>query len=425
MSDTPIDSKFISGLSDLKEVGRYEILDKIGQGGTAVVYLGRDPYIRRQVAVKISLPSDKYRERFFLEVQSAGRFNHPNIVSIYDAGVHGDYCYITMEYVEGDTLEKFCQKDHLFPLTKAVEIVLKVCKGLDYAHQQGVIHRDIKPSNIMIDKAGNIKITDFGIAQLTGQTAPVGVYGTPSYMSPEQLKEDASGIQGDIFSLGCVLYEVLTGEQAFYGTNHFSIMYKITNDEPKSILELRPDLPKILGDITLKALKKDPDERYQTCMDFAYDLRVALRGVTDAPKGEKMKDIVDYIQNVPFFHTFSPDQIRELIGASNIVRVGKDKIIVADGEINDSFYIIISGKTKVRKGTNDIATIGVGQCFGEMAFIAGQPRSATVAAHTDCVLLKISATLLDKSSDSIQLLFYKNFATTLVRRLSNVNGKKD
>lgn len=425
MSDTAVDSKFISGLKDLKTVGRYEILNKIGQGGTAVVYLGRDPYIRRHVAIKISLPSDRYREKFFLEVQSAGRFNHPNIVSIYDAGVHGDYCYITMEYVDGDTLEEFCQPDHLFPVATAVEIVLKVCKGLDYAHQQGVIHRDIKPSNIMLDKAGNVKITDFGIAHLTGHTAPLGVYGTPSYMSPEQLKEEMVGIQGDIFSLGCVLYELLTGEQAFGGTNHFSIMYKITNDEPKSILELRPDLSKILEDITLKALNKDPDKRYQTCMDLAYDLRIALRGLTDAPKGEKLKDIVDYILNVPFFHNFTPDQIRELIGASNIVRVSKGKIIVAYGEINDSFYIILSGKTKVRKGDIDIAIIGVGECFGEMAFIAGQPRSATVVADTDCVLLKISATLLDKSSEAIQLLFYKNFATTLVRRLSSNNSKKD
>jgi serine/threonine-protein kinase len=422
--NTGIDSDFISGLGDLKTVGRYEILRKIGQGGTAVVYLGKDPYIKRKVAIKIALPSDRYREGFFLEVQSTGRLNHPNIIAIYDAGVHGEYCYITMEYVEGDTLETCCKKENLLPLNKAIEIILKVCHALEYAHKQGVIHRDIKPSNILMDAEGNVKITDFGIAQVSGQTAPMGVFGTPSYMSPEQLKEEMSGSQGDIFSLGCVLYELLTGEQAFAGNNFFSIMYKITEGEPPSMLELRPDLPKILEEITLKALKKDPSERYQTCMDLAYELRVALRGITETTKDDRQKELVDYIHNIPFFQNFTTEHVQELLSTSNIVRVSKGKVIVSHGEINDSFYIIMSGKTKVRKDGKDIAKIGIGECFGEMAFIAGQPRMASVVADTDCVLIKISATLLDRLPESIQVLFYKNFAKTLVSRLSKPADKK-
>jgi len=422
--DTTVDSDFISGLGDLKTVGRYEIASKLGQGGTAVVYLGKDPYIKRKVAIKIALPSDRYREGFFLEVQSTGRLNHPNIIAIYDAGVHGEYCYITMEYVEGDTLEKYCRKDNLLSLSKTIEIILKACHALDYAHKQGVIHRDIKPSNIMMDTEGEIKITDFGIAQVSGQTAPMGVFGTPSYMPPEQLKEEISGSQGDIFSLGCVLYELLTGEQAFSGGNFFTIMYKITDGEPPSMLELQPGLPKILEEITLKALIKDPADRYQTCMDLAYDLRVALRGITETTKDEKQKDLVDFIHKIPFFNNFTTEHVHELLSTSNIVRVSKGKVIVSHGEINDSFYIIMSGKTKVRIDGKDIATIGIGDCFGEMAFIAGQPRMASVVADADCVLLKISATLLDRLSESIQLLFYKNFAKTLVSRPSKPSGKK-
>ncbi|MFC1858522.1 protein kinase [Thermodesulfobacteriota bacterium] len=423
MVDTPVNGDFISGLEDVKSVGRYEIIQKIGQGGTAVVFQGRDPYIRRYVAIKLSQPSDRYRESFFLEVQSAGRFNHPNIVSIYDAGVYNDYCYITMEYVEGPTLEKFCDKDNLLPVNRVIEILLSVCNGLDYAHKEGVIHRDIKPSNIMVTKEGNIKITDFGIAQLTGHTAPTGVFGTPSYMSPEQLKEEMAGLEGDIFSLGCVLYELLTGKQAFSGHNYFSIMYKITNEEPPTVRELRPELPAILEEITAKAMKKDFKERYQTCMDLAYELRVALRGIVETKSDEKLKDIVDYIRKVPFFHNFSKEQVNELVAASDIVRVIKGKVIVAHGEINDSFYIILSGRANVRKDGRDIAQIGVGECFGEMAFLGGQPRVASVAADTDCVLIKISATLLDRSPESIQLLFYKNFGMTLVRRLSQPKKK--
>jgi serine/threonine-protein kinase len=193
-------------------------------------------------------------------------------------------------------------------------------------------------------------------------------------------------------------------------------MYKIINEEPVSILSLRPDLPKVLEKITKKALSKDRKERYQTCMDFAYDLRVALRGLTGSV--DKIKDVADYIHSVPFFHNFTKKQMKELISACNIVKVRKGKIIVAQGEIDDTFYVILSGKAKVMKDDQPIAAISTGQCFGEMSFIGGQARIASVLADTDCALMKISATLLDRSSESIQLLFFKNFAMTLVRRMS-------
>jgi serine/threonine-protein kinase len=419
MSDTPVDDRFISGLTDLKAVGRYKILRKLGQGGTAVVYLGKDPYINRLVAVKLSRPSDRYREGFFLEAQSSGRLNHPNIVAVYDAGVYREFCYITMEHVQGESLERYCNIETLLSISKVVEIIFSVCNALEYAHQKGVIHRDIKPSNIMLDQNGSPKITDFGIAQVTGQTAPLGIFGTPSYMSPEQLQDELVGPRGDIFSIGCVLYELLTGQQAFAAANNFSIMYKITHEEPPSMLSLRPDLPPILENITRKAIAKDLDSRYQACKDLAYDLRVALRGLSGPPNGdaEKLRDLVDYVHRVPFFHHFDKEQLRELISAATIRKFPKDKMIVEHGEIDDSFYIILSGKARVRKDQTDIALLGAGECFGEMAFISGQARSASVVTATACALLKISATLLDRSSKSIQLQFYRSFATTLVRRL--------
>ncbi|MBW2623188.1 MAG: serine/threonine protein kinase, partial [Deltaproteobacteria bacterium] len=272
-------------LEDVQTIGRYEIMGKLGQGGTGIVYLGKDPYIKRYVAVKISQPtSDRARERFFIEAQSAGRLNHPNIVAIHDAGIYRDFCYITMEYIEGPTLEKYCRKKNLLPLDRVIEIIFSVCHALDFAHQQGVIHRDIKPSNIMLDKQGNVKITDFGIAQLTEQTAKMGIFGTPSYMSPEQLTDTIAKTESDVFSLGCVLYELLTGRQAFSGDNFFSIMYKIVNEEPEPLLKVRPELPAILEEITHKAIAKDVKERYQSCSDLAYYLRVAMHGLSGADK---------------------------------------------------------------------------------------------------------------------------------------------
>ncbi|CAB5126260.1 Serine/threonine protein kinase [Olavius algarvensis associated proteobacterium Delta 3] len=383
--------------------------------------LGRDPYIDRLVAIKLSKTSDEYLESFFLEAQSSGRLNHPNIVAVYDAGVYEEYCYIAMEYLRGDTLEARCHKDRLLPADRAVGIIFTICTALEYAHQRGVIHRDVKPSNIMFNDSEEVKITDFGIAQVTDNTAPLGIFGTPSYMPPEQLKEEIVGPQGDIFSLGCVLYELLSGQKAFSGANNFSIMYKITHEDPPPLLSIRPDLPPILEDITRKAIAKDLKARYQSCGDLAYDLRVALRGLTGTPVDEKLTDIIDYVHHVPFFVNFTKDQVRELIAASNIVKVPSGKVIVEESEIDDSFYIILSGKTQVKKANAPIASLGGGECFGEMSFISGQARSASVVAVTNCALLKISATLLDRSSKSIQLLFYKNFARTLVRRLAKSN----
>jgi serine/threonine-protein kinase len=410
--------------SDLKTVGRYEIVGKLGRGSAGTVYLGWDPFIKRHVAVKMSFPvDDKTRDRFFIEAQSAGRLNHPYIVAVYDVGVHDRYCYMTMEYIEGTSLVKFCQKNALLPVARAVEIIVGVCIALDYAHKKGVIHKDIKPSNIMLDKTGAIKVADFGISQMTEQTVELGILGTPSYMSPEQLKDQVVGRESDVFSLGCVLYEVLTGEKAFSGDNDFSVLYKISNEEPVSVLSIRPDLPSIFGDITHKALAKDPKERYQNCMAFAYDLRVAYRSLKGAVENEKAMDLVEFLRHNLFFRDFSQDQIRELLGVSNIITVRRGGLILAEGQIDDIFYVLLNGKAKVRRNNRDIAVIDVGECFGEMAGIGGQPRIATVVADTDCVLLKISTALLDRSPQAIQLLFFKKFALTLVERLSRTMKK--
>ena len=422
-----VDTQLLDDLSTQKTIGRYDILEKLGQGSMGVVYLGIDPYIKRKVAIKIARPftdyqedeAQKYRARFFTEAQSAGRLSHPNIVAIYDAGMHQDFNYITMEYIDGSTLKNFCNKDHLLPINKVVEIVFTACKAIDYAHSRGVIHRDIKPSNMMLTQSGDIKITDFGIAHVqTDLSYTKGVIGSPCYMAPEQVKEKSVSDKSDIFSLGCVLYELLTGKRAFPGDNHFAIMYKITHEDPPSLLEIRPELPPVLDKITRKAIAKDTADRYQSCMDFAYELRVALRGLTNTVKKSKAEDVVDYVHQVSFFENFTRDQVKNILKSSNLIKVPKGKVLVSEGEIDDSFYIILSGKSVVRKNDKNIAVITRGECFGEMAYLASDARAATVVAGTDCVLLKISATLLQKSSESVQLLFLKRFAMTLLSRLA-------
>jgi serine/threonine-protein kinase len=179
-------------------------------------------------------------------------------------------------------------------------------------------------------------------------------------------------------------------------------------------------VPEILWKIIQKALAKEEKQRYQSCMDFAFDLRVALRGLKGGAKTDKIENVVDYIQSVPFFEDFSKAQVKGILNSSNVFKVTSGKVIVAEGEIDDSFFILLSGKASVRKGDKSIAVIQRGECFGEMSYLSGQSRAATVVADTDCIFLKISAMLLDRADSSVQLLFLRRFALTLIRRLSKI-----
>ena len=421
-------------LQNVKTIGRFKIIKKLGQGGSGAVYLAKDPYIERNAAIKIyRLPEDtspaeieNYKKNFFVEAQSAGCLMHPNIVMIYDADLYQDICYITMEYVNGYTLERFCKPYNLLPVERVLQIAFNVCKALEYAHQNNVIHRDIKPSNIMLTLSGEVKIADFSIAYIKrgNLTLVQGLYGSPSYMSPEQVKEELITEKNDLFSLGSVLYELLTGKKAFAGENDYSIMFKIVNDNPPPILELKPTLPKIFGDIINKALAKDPSQRYQNGMDFAYDLRLGLRSLRETPKETHENELLNYISDLKFFNTFTKKQISEILSASNLVKIGKGKTIIQEGEIDDCFYILISGEALVQTKNKTVAALEKGQCFGEMAYLTGEAPSVTIVAKEDCILLKFSSTLLNGLSESIQLLFFKNFTQTLIKRLSKASRKE-
>jgi serine/threonine-protein kinase len=415
-------------LDNINKIGRYDILGKLGHGSLGYVYLGKDPYIERNVAIKIYRPPqgsnpdefERYQKSFFTEAQSAGRLIHNNIVTIYDADLHQDLCYITMEYIDGPMLEKFCSPDNLLPLEKVLKIVFSVCKGLEYAHENGVIHRDIKPSNIILSSAGHVKITDFSIAYIKKDESTLvkGLFGSPSYMSPEQVKEDVITEKSDLFSLGAVFYELLSGKKAFEGENEYSIMYKIVNEKHPSIIESRPELPKSLDNILDKALAKDLADRYQSSMEFAYDLRLMLQGLENGEKEIHDGELLSYIQDLPFFKDFTEEQINEILSASNLIRIGRGKTIIEEGKIDDSFYILISGQVAVLKGDKHVAVLERGECFGEMAYLTGEARSATITSKNECILLKSSSTLLNRLSESIQLIFFKNFTKAIISRLS-------
>src|SRR5215470_11881151 len=220
-------------------VGRYEILGEMGRGAMGVVYKAKDPTIGRIVALKTmrldtqGIDSGELLRRFQNEARAAGLLNHPNIVTIYDAGEQNGMFYIAMEFIQGTTLQEVLEERHVLPAEEALQISREVCKALDYAHAHGIIHRDVKPANIMITAQGAVKIMDFGIAKTGGNMTSTGhVLGTPNYMSPEQVKGRQLDGRSDVFSYGVVLYEMLTGEKPFVGQNVTTIIYKIVNESP-------------------------------------------------------------------------------------------------------------------------------------------------------------------------------------------------
>ncbi|MGQ9426039.1 serine/threonine-protein kinase [Gilvimarinus sp. F26214L] len=264
-------------------LGRYEIERELGRGAMGVVYLGRDPKIARQVAIKTlsygqldPRELEEFKQRFFREAEAAGRLNHPNIVTIYDVGEEHDLAFIAMDYVKGNALSAYVHEDKLLPVPEVLDICAEVADALEYAHKNQIIHRDIKPANIMYEaEAERIKVTDFGVARIvdSSKTSTGDILGSPLYMAPEQLKGDKVGRETDVYSLGVTLYQLLTGKLPFSGENLASLTYNIINERHPGIRELRPDLPKGITRIINKALHKDTDKRYPTAGAFAEALR--------------------------------------------------------------------------------------------------------------------------------------------------------
>ncbi|MEK6195038.1 MAG: serine/threonine protein kinase, partial [Deltaproteobacteria bacterium] len=253
-------------------LGRYEILGQLGRGAMGIVYQGRDPKLNRMTAIKTIRFSDEFdesqveniKEHFYREAEVVARLSHTNIVTIYDVGEDLDLSYLAMEYLEGVNLEKFTNKENLLPIKKCIAVIAQVCDALAYAHHHDIIHRDIKPANIMMLKAGIVKVTDFGIARaITSTKTRTGIIkGTPYYMSPEQTQGNELNGQSDIFSLGVVFYQLLTGKLPFYGDNMAAIMYQTTSIEPEPPTTYNPAINKPTLAILKRSLEKSRKDRY-------------------------------------------------------------------------------------------------------------------------------------------------------------------
>ena len=420
----------------LETIGKYAVKSLLGEGATSEVYLCHDSFNDRDVAIK-AVYADRLkdpdgvnltRKLFITEASLVGKLQHPHIVQIFDAVVGEDMSYIVMEYVNGGTLERFAAPDRLMSIDKVVEIIFKCTRALDFAHKLGITHRDIKPANILLTGTTDIKISDFGAALLaTGDQTQVAGIGSPAYMSPQQIKEHPLNHQTDIYSLGVVMYQLLTGRLPFQASNNFSMMYQITNVEPPLPSSFRKEIPLSVDKIVRKAMQKELDRRYQTWGEFSFDLAEAFRSEQLANRSQEVADSEKFnsMRAMPFFNDFSDAELWEVMRISTWENLPANSVIMQDGDPGDFFCILASGEVKVTKRKKLLNVLSPGECFGEMAYLSksGNERGADVVTMSDSRLIKIRSEDLDSASDPCRHRFDRAFMSILVERLSLANTR--
>jgi serine/threonine protein kinase len=277
----------------LKKLGRYDLVRVLGKGAMGVVYEGRDPNLERRVAIKTvkvenlsEEAATEYEARFRTEARSAARLQHPNIVSVYDSDRDGDVAFLVMEYIQGDDLKHHLDRGVRYSLEQSLKMIRDLLAALDYAHKQSIVHRDIKPANLLIEPGGRVKLTDFGVARIqdSGEATRTqgSMVGTLKYMAPEQVQGLKIDSRADLFSVGVVLYQLLTDKRPFDGDNDFSIIHQIIGHTPPAPSSINPRLPTAIDAVVARALAKDPEERFATARDFAAALQSAIRRAEDA-----------------------------------------------------------------------------------------------------------------------------------------------
>jgi serine/threonine protein kinase len=415
-------------------VGKYPVIRELGRGATSRVYLGRDPFANRDVAIKVmraeaEVEAETRRrfDRVFLnEAALVGRLVHPHIMQIHDADATEEYSYIVMEYVEGHTLEHYSDISRLLPVERVVEIAFKCSLALDFAHRHGVIHRDIKPANILISKTNDIKISDFGAAKLESaeHTLLQGI-GSPAYMSPEQVLERELTQQTDIYSLGVVMYQLLTGRLPFVASNRASLLYQIVHIDCVAPSVHRADLPEALDAVVTKAMAKDVKQRYQNWGEFSRALTQSYRHLELPANSITETEKFNAIRSLGFFRDLRDVEIWEVLRIGAWRRHPAQKVVIKESDVGESFFVIAEGEARVTKGGKPLDTLHAGDCFGELLYFeeTRARRITTITACSTLTVIEIRAQALQQASDALQKQMNKAFLRILIDRLTWANNR--
>jgi len=425
----------MAGRRSLERIGKYPVLRKLGEGATSEVYQCQDPFNDRPVAVKVAFPesfADPERGRlmkrvFLTEASLAGRLVHPHICQIHDAAADDELHYIVMEYVDGGTLEKFCRPEALLPVERIVEMAFKCTRALEFAQRNGVTHRDIKPANILHTGETQVKITDFGAALIaSGETTQITAMGSPSYMSPEQVKELPVDHRTDIYSVGVLMYHLLTGRLPFQAANNFSLIYQITTATPPLPSHVRNGLPAAIDAIVMRAMAKERDARYPDWPSFSTDLAGLFRTTRiEARKAQEFADSdrFETLRALAFFQEFSDAELWEVAHISSWRHANAGQTLMKEGEDGEEFCILADGEAKITRHGKLLSVLKAGECFGEMAYLSRKDRrrGADVTVTGEADIVSVPTARLAQVSEACRHRFDRAFMTILVERLSAAN----
>jgi len=414
-------------------IGKYYVVHEVGRGSTGTVYLSHDPFYGRDVAIKLyhattndDAEGRNARRMFLGEAKMVGKLQHPNIVPIFDAGEEEGRRYVVTEHIHGArTLGQYCRTGSLLPVEQVVSIVYKCAKALHYAHSRGVVHRDIKPSNILLTQDGDVRIVDFGIALVADSDVSrlEGVAGSPAYMSPEQVQGQELDARSDLYSLGAVMYEMLCGQRPFRAGALGKLLRQVVQQTPEPLRGLRPEIPEELEQVVNRALEKDPNDRYRSGSEFAAELTRLYQKLRATQPQIDDEERFAVLRRLRFFHDFSHAEIREVMRAGVWCEHPAGEALLRPGEIDDRFYVVVTGSVRISRGGDAVGVILAGGCFGEASYSEGSRRDTVAEAQEPVTLLKVTATLLEQTSISCQLRFNKVFLRELINRLQRGHRK--
>jgi hypothetical protein len=419
-------------------IGKYEMRKLLGKGATGSVYLAHDPFEQRDVAIKVldQMPSDPEEARralkfFQNEASLAGKLRHPHIVSIFDAGITkqegSDLRYLVMEVVEGTSLQPHCSPSDLLPMSRTAQIAYKCCKALEYANTVGVVHRDIKPANIMLRPDYDIKVADFGAAQLArSDTTQVAGVGSPFYMSPEQIRGgEEIDFRSDMFSLGGVMYHMLTGKRPFAGATAFELMEDILSRDVAPPSSLADGVSSAMDSVVLRALGKTRADRFESWNHFAQALEPLLSKEDET--FSSLSDVEEFnaMRRLAFFRRFSDAELWEVVRACRCRKFAAGAELIKEGIEDDHIYVVASGLLKVTQKGKLLNAVSPGDCVGEMVYArrSAAPRSATVTAVEMSWVLGLRVQDIDGFSDSCRARFSEAFLAVMADRLSMLGGR--
>ena len=417
----------ISGLPD-----RYEVRRELGRGATAVVYLVTDHFAGRDAALKVANPDIfkgaaeggdaqvQVRKAWLNEVRMAGTLKHPYIVEVYDAAVGPNYAYLVMEYLPGGTLEPYVKPNALKPVPEVLELAFKCASALDYACRAGIVHRDIKPANLQYIAPGEVKVADFGAAYWSKEdSTQVMDIGSLAYMAPELFRQYVTQ-QADIYALGVVLFQLLSGHRAFEAKDQASLMYKIINGQRNSLAACRPDLPSTVVEVVDRMLARSIEDRYPNWPSVLAAFSALMPGLqqkkTDKPAQSEMYEAM---RSLDLLKALNDAELWQLVRLARWYRVEAGTVLIKEGAEANSCYMLLQGEAKVTQMGKMISLLMPGTLFGELAFAeeVPSPRAATVSAATEVTIGRWPYEGLRNASSELQTKMLQVFFRLAAERL--------